>query len=328
MKTYTKPPIEEIKKKLSKEEFEVTQESGTERPFSNRYWNNKADGIYVDVVTGEPLFSSKDKYDSGTGWPSFTKPIDNKNITTRKESHFFTGDRIEVRSQAGDSHLGHVFDDGPKDKGGKRYCMNSAALKFVPVSQLKELGYEAYLSDFKQKLTPRGLFQTKNAPENLPKTEVASFAAGCFWGVEEEFRKKKGVVATAVGYMGGHTKNPSYEDVCNKETGHAEIVQVEFDPSQITYVELLDLFWNLHNPTTLNRQGPDVGSQYRSAVFTHSKEQTDMAVRSRDKLQASGELGKDKIVTEITAAKEFYKAEDYHQQYVEKGGRAGCHLRK
>jgi peptide-methionine (S)-S-oxide reductase len=186
---------------------------------------------------------------------------------------------------------------------------------------------ESMKENMKIETTQNGLYRTKHAPKTLPKTELASFAAGCFWGVEQEFRKEKGVLATAVGFMGGHTKNPTYEDVCNHDTGHAETVQVEFDPKQISYEQLLEIFWNLHDPTTLNRQGPDIGDQYRSAVFFHSPAQKSLAESTRHKLQTSGELN-GKIVTEINSASVFYKAEEYHQQYVEKGGRAGCHLRK
>lgn len=176
-------------------------------------------------------------------------------------------------------------------------------------------------------LTAAGLAKTKGAPQNLPKTELATFGAGCFWGVEQEFRKQKGVIATAVGFMGGHTKNPTYKQVCYENTGHAEVVQVEYDPKVISYEELLDLFWHLHNPTTLNRQGPDVGDQYRSVVFYHSPEQKLAASSSRADLQNAGEFS-EKIVTEIAPATEFTKAEEYHQQYVEKGGHASCHLRR
>jgi len=178
-----------------------------------------------------------------------------------------------------------------------------------------------------QGTTPRGLYRTKQAPKELQPTEVATFSAGCFWGVEAEFRKQPGVVATAVGYSGGHTKNPSYQDFCTDTTGHAETVMVEYDPSKVSYAQLLDTFWYLHDPTTKNRQGPDVGEQYRSIVFTFSPEQKAEAVASRDRLQASGEL-KAPIVTEILPAMPFYPAEAYHQQYVEKGGFASCHVRR
>ncbi len=177
------------------------------------------------------------------------------------------------------------------------------------------------------KLSKNGLFLVQNAPKTLPKTELASFAAGCFWGVEQEFRKHKGVIATAVGYMGGQVANPTYEQVCEGKTGHAETVQVEFDPKTVTYTELLDTFWHLHDPTTLNRQGPDVGTQYRSIVFYHSADQKKQALKTRDELQASGEL-ENAIVTEINPAADFWKAEAYHQQYVEKGGHAVCHIRR
>ncbi len=151
--------------------------------------------------------------------------------------------------------------------------------------------------------------------------EKATFAAGCFWGVEEAFRTVDGVVSTVVGYSGGTTQDPAYEDVCTGETGHAEAVEIEFDPSRVSYRELLQVFWNIHDPTTLNRQGPDIGTQYRSAVFYHTPEQKALAMESRAGLENSGRLA---IVTEITPASTFYHAEEYHQRYLEKRGRAGC----
>lgn len=152
---------------------------------------------------------------------------------------------------------------------------------------------------------------------------TATFAAGCFWGVETAFRQVPGVTGTTVGYSGGHTENPTYQDVCTDTTGHAEVVRVEFDPSQVSYEQLLDVFWKAHNPTTLNRQGPDVGSQYRSAIFFHSPEQEQQARASLDQAQSRFDRP---IVTEITAAGSFYRAEEYHQQYLEKRGMGTCHL--
>lgn len=146
------------------------------------------------------------------------------------------------------------------------------------------------------------------------KTETATFAAGCFWGVEETFRKTKGVVNTMVGYTGGNMKNPSYEDVCSDETGHAEAVQIEFDPKKVSYEKLLDIFWQNHDPTQLNRQGPDIGSQYRSAVFYHNEKQRKAALKSKEMLGKSGKYNKP-IVTEILPAADFYRAEEYHQKY-------------
>jgi peptide-methionine (S)-S-oxide reductase len=151
----------------------------------------------------------------------------------------------------------------------------------------------------------------------------ATFAAGCFWGVEAAFRQVQGVLETAVGYSGGHYDNPSYKDVCTGKTGHAEVVQVKFDPERVSYDELLDVFWSEHNPTTKNRQGWDVGTQYRSAIFYHDDEQKAMATESRDRLEASGKYRKP-IVTEITQVSEFYPAEEYHQRYLEKRGLASC----
>lgn len=149
--------------------------------------------------------------------------------------------------------------------------------------------------------------------------EKATFGAGCFWGIEAAIRKIEGVASTTVGYAGGSFKDPTYEDVCSGKTGHAEVVQVEYDPSKVSYEELLRVFWNIHDPTTLNRQGPDIGTQYRSAVFFHNPEQEAAAIASKQELQSSDRYQKS-IVTEITPASEFYRAEDYHQQYFEKCG--------
>jgi peptide-methionine (S)-S-oxide reductase len=156
-------------------------------------------------------------------------------------------------------------------------------------------------------------------------TETAMFGAGCFWGIEAEFRRIPGVVDAEVGYSGGHTKNPTYEDVCTDTTGHAEVVQVKFDPSKLSYEKLLDAFWQMHDPTQVNRQGPDFGKQYRSAIFFHSPEQKAAAEKSKAALQTSGKLSKP-IATEITAAAPFYRAEEYHQRYLEKRGAASCHI--
>jgi peptide-methionine (S)-S-oxide reductase len=155
--------------------------------------------------------------------------------------------------------------------------------------------------------------------------EIATFAAGCFWGVEAAFRRVKGVKATTVGYTGGWMENPTYEDVCTDKTGHAEAVQVEYDPSEVTYEELLAVFWSIHDPTTPNRQGPDIGTQYRSAIFFHTPEQEKAAIESKQKAEESGTYNRP-IVTEITPASTFYRAEEYHQGYAEKHGVASCHI--
>jgi peptide-methionine (S)-S-oxide reductase len=154
---------------------------------------------------------------------------------------------------------------------------------------------------------------------------IATFGAGCFWGVEEAFRQTQGVTGTAVGYMGGHTRNPTYKEVCTDRTGHAEVVQVEYDPDRVSYDDLLNVFWENHDPTQLNRQGPDVGAQYRTVIFYHTPEQKAVAEASKERLQASGKF-KRPVVTEIVPAPEFWRAEEYHQQYLAKRGLSHCHL--
>lgn len=313
MQDFKKPPREELKKKLNDLQYRVTQEEATEPPFKNEYWDNKRDGIYVDVVSGEPLFSSTDKYDSGCGWPSFTKPIEDHLISTRIDRKLHT-ERVEIRSRYGDSHLGHVFNDGPGPTG-LRYCLNSAAMRFIPAENLEKEGYGRY----------RYLFE--KSPKKQPNgLETATLAGGCFWGMEEILRGIPGVVQTRVGYTGGETKNPTYNDVKKGNTGHAEAVEIVFDPKRISYEELLGYFFRMHDPTTLNRQGNDIGTQYRSAIFVQNEEQKKIAEKVVAQVTQSGKWKKP-IVTQITQAKEFYSAEDFHQKYLVKNpGGYTCHF--
>jgi peptide-methionine (S)-S-oxide reductase len=163
---------------------------------------------------------------------------------------------------------------------------------------------------------------------NTKKLQLATFAAGCFWGVEEAFRETKGVKSTIVGYTGGWFNDPTYRDVCTDKTGHAEAVQVQFDPNEVSYEDLLDVFWSIHNPTTKNRQGPDIGSQYRSMIAYHTPEQESISKKSKEDLEKSGKLNGRRIVTEIVPASTFYKAEEYHQKYYQKrgGGSRSCYI--
>ncbi len=293
--------------KLTPLQRHVTQEAGTEPPFRNEYWNNHEEGLYVDIVSGEPLFSSKDKYDSGCGWPSFTKPLAEAKVVEKRDmTHGMI--RTEVRSGEGDSHLGHVFDDGPRDKGGLRYCINSASLRFIPVKELEAAGYGRFLPLF-----------GKQAPE--VKEALATLAGGCFWGMQDLLRAQPGVVRTEVGYTGGRVEHATYRN----HEGHAEAVNIWFDPTKTSYEALLRFFFRLHDPTTLNRQGNDVGTSYRSAIFFHSPEQKAIAERVKAEVDASGKWPKP-VVTEITPAGAWWKAEEEHQDYLVKHpGGYTCH---
>jgi peptide methionine sulfoxide reductase msrA/msrB len=313
MKDFKKPAVSELKKKLSAEQFQVTQACGTEPPFQNAYWDNHAPGIYVDVVSGEPLFSSLDKFDSGTGWPSFSQPVKNTEIVEKTDITLGMP-RTEVRSKMADSHLGHVFNDGPGEKG-LRYCINSAALKFIPATEMEAAGYGQYLAPF----VAAGVIKAS-------KPETAILAGGCFWGMEEILRQIAGVTKTTVGYTGGTLADPVYELVCTGTTGHAEAIEVVFDSSRLTYEKLLDYFFRMHDPTTLNRQHGDVGTQYRSAIFYTSEEQKQTAECVKAQWDKSGKFSHP-ITTEITKATIFYSAEDYHQKYLVKHpGGYTCHV--
>jgi methionine-R-sulfoxide reductase/methionine-S-sulfoxide reductase len=286
------PPLTDL-------QYYVTQECGTEPPFNNAYWNHKAQGIYVDIVSGEPLFLSIHKFDSGTGWPSFTQAVQpDVLVENSDQSHGMT--RVEVRSKTADSHLGHVFEDGPQEQGGRRFCINSAALRFIPKEQMEQAGYGAYLTAFTTSIEERVVL-----------------AGGCFWGMQDLLRRLPGVLHTRVGYTGGLLANPNYDQVSTGNTMHAEAVELVFDSAQLSFENLLRFFFKIHDATTINRQGNDIGTQYRSAIFYTNQTQKIQAQQLIEHINQTGVL-KHTIITELAPLDQFYEAEDYHQDYLQK----------
>ncbi|MCA9277728.1 MAG: bifunctional methionine sulfoxide reductase B/A protein [Phycisphaeraceae bacterium] len=294
----SKDRVAELASVLDEETYRITQNAGTEAAFCGNLLDNHKDGTYVCVVCGLPLFSSEHKFTSGTGWPSFDREFDPQHVAKKVDTSYGMT-RVEINCARCGSHLGHAFPDGPTETG-VRHCLNSASLTFI------EKGEE---------------FPDRSKP--IP-TETAYFAGGCFWGIEHFFQAGPGVISAESGYMQGKTEAPSYKDVCYTNTGHAETVKVVYDPTQITYARLLQAFFTMHDPTTLNRQGPDVGEQYRSGIWYVNDQQRDAAKEFVKILNESGVL-RNPIVTQIEKAETFWPAEEYHQDYIAKTGRA-CHI--
>ncbi len=295
-----KDEVARLAAKLDPEAYRVTQKAGTEAPFCGNLLDNKKDGIYTCVVCGLPLFSSEHKFSSGTGWPSFFREVDPAHVSRTTDASLGM-ERVEINCARCGAHLGHVFEDGPRPTG-ERHCLNSASMKFL------------------EKGAPV-------PPESQPvKVETAYFAAGCFWGVEHWFKRGPGVLDAVSGYMQGRTENPTYEDVCTGTTGHAESVKVTYDATRITYRRLVEAFVAMHDPTQLNRQGPDVGDQYRSGIWTVDEGQKKVAEEVLGQLKARKDHGGKPIVTIVEPAKPFWPAEEYHQEYLAKNG-ASCHVK-
>jgi peptide methionine sulfoxide reductase msrA/msrB len=276
-------------KELTAEEKQVIIDKGTEPPFSGKYYNNFEKGIYTCKRCGKPLFVSSSKFRSECGWPSFDEQIPGA-VKWQPDAD---GVRTEIICANCGAHLGHVFSGEHLTKKNIRYCVNSISMNFIPA--------------------------------NKRKAARAIFAGGCFWGVEYYFQQAPGVISTTVGYTGGHLDNPTYKQVCTDKTGHAEAVEVLYDPNKTSYEQLAKLFFEIHDFTQLNRQGPDIGTQYRSVIFYLDNQQKEVAARLIETLKQKGY----DVKTEVKPAQKFWPAEDYHQDYYKNNGKTPyCHLRR
>lgn len=270
--------------KLSPEETRIIEHKGTEAPFSGKYNLHTAAGTYSCKRCGSALYRSQDKFDSGCGWPAFDDEIEG----TVHRSPDADGRRIEITCKNCGGHLGHVFEGEALTDKNTRHCVNSLSLHFTPA------------------------------------TEEAIFAGGCFWGVEHLMQQVPGVISVESGYIGGHVENPSYKEVCTQTTGHLEAVKVTFEPSKTDYEKVAKLFFEIHDPTQTDGQGPDIGLQYHSAVFYANEKQKQSAQKLMDILSKKGY----KLATKLLPTSTFYPAEDYHQDYyAHKGTEPYCHSR-
>lgn len=286
-------------KKLTPEEKKIILLKGTEAPFSGKYYRFNEDGTYSCKQCGALLYNSADKFDSGCGWPSFDDEI----VGAIKRLPDADGRRTEILCAKCDAHLGHVFLGETLTPKNVRHCVNSIALDFIPTHETKSK-------------------PDKSLKKPIEQTETAIFAGGCFWGIEHLMKHLPGVISVISGYIGGNVSNPNYQDVCNHRTGHAEAVKVIFEPGKITYETLAKRFFEIHDPGQVNRQGPDIGEQYRSEIFYTTPEQKETALKLIHILKDKGF----QVVTKLTPATRFWEAEDYHQNYYTKNGKQPyCH---
>lgn len=278
--------------KLTEEEKNIILNKGTERQWTGEYLNNKVKGTYTCRQCNAPLYQSEDKFDSHCGWPSFDDEITGA-IKHQPDSD---GRRTEIICSNCGGHLGHVFIGEGLTEKNTRHCVNSISMLFVADTMEEEV-----------------------------ETETVYFAGGCFWGTEYHFKEIDGVKSTSVGFTGGHIKNPSYREVCNKTTGHAEVVEVVYDPQKVSFEKLAKLFFEIHDFTQIDRQGPDVGEQYRTEIYYTNEEQKETSQKLIEQLRG---LGYD-VVTQLTKATEYYLADESHQDYYDKNGSTPyCHIYK
>ena len=262
---------------LTPEQYQITRSKGTEAAFSSDICSRFEPGLYHCVCCDTLLFDASQKYESGSGWPSFTQPVKENAIAYHRDNSLGMI-RVETTCNTCDAHLGHVFPDGPAP-AGLRYCINAIALK-----------------------------------TSVSNCEIAIFGGGCFWCTEAIFQKLHGVVKVESGYSGGETVNPTYDEVCTGITGHAEVVRITYHPDRISYADLVRIHLSTHDPTTLNFQGADHGTQYRSIILTHNAQQTETAENIINEMKP---VFANEIVTEVKPLDAFYKAEEYHQNYYE-----------